>query len=76
MANKGKTQAATAEKGPAAEAVDFLKSVRNEAQRVTFPNWQDTRRATLVVLVFSAIASVFLGGVDYVFSQAVGWLVR
>lgn len=57
-------------------AAEFLRGVRGEAKKVTWPAWKDTRQATVVVLIFVAVSSVFLGGVDFVFSKLIEWLVR
>lgn len=64
------------EKGLVSESQEFLRGVRAEAKKVTWPEWKDTRSATGVVLMFVAISSVFLGSVDFVFSKLMEWLVR
>ncbi len=48
--------------------LDFLKDVKLELSRVNWPSRQDTVKYTMVVIVFSVVMSLFLGGLDAVFS--------
>lgn len=71
-----KSESGAGDKGVVTESGDFLRGVRAEAKKVTWPEWKDTRSATGVVLVFVAISSVFLGSVDFLFSKLMEWLVH
>jgi preprotein translocase subunit SecE len=54
----------------------FLQEVRAEMKRVSWPNWGQVKATTLVVLVTVAIFAAYLGGLDYVFTQAVQALLN
>ena len=49
----------------------FLRDVRVEMGKVTWPTRRDLVQSTLVVLVAVAIAAAFTGVLDYVFQQFV-----
>jgi preprotein translocase subunit SecE len=49
----------------------FLKDVRIEVRKVTWPSWEELRESTTVVIVTVAIISVFIAVVD----RLVGGLV-
>lgn len=71
-----KSESGTGDKGMVSGSQDFLRGVRAEAKKVTWPEWKDTRSATGVVLIFVAVSSVFLGSVDFLFSKLMEWLVH
>lgn len=54
----------------------FLREARAELRKVTWPNRKELITYTTVVIVATAIAAVFLGVVDLVFSQLIGFLSR
>ncbi|MBI4709481.1 MAG: preprotein translocase subunit SecE [Candidatus Portnoybacteria bacterium] len=47
---------------------NFLKEVRTEMKKVTWPTRQDTIRYTLIVIGVSLGVAIFLGGLDFLFS--------
>jgi preprotein translocase subunit SecE len=49
--------------------VKYLKEVRAETRKVTWPTRQEVLRLTAIVLVVLAVSSAFLALVDYAFSQ-------
>jgi len=51
-----------------AKLVNFLKEVRFELKKVTWPTRQETIRFTLLVIGVSVGVAAFLGGLDYLFS--------
>jgi preprotein translocase subunit SecE len=51
-----------------AKIANFLKEVRIELKKVTWPTRQETIRYTLLVLAVSGGVAIFLGGLDYLFS--------
>lgn len=53
----------------------FLKDVRMEMRKVTWPTRKDLVQSTLVVLVAVAIAGAYTGALDFIFSQVVDRLV-
>ena len=56
--------------------VKFLRDVRVEMGKVTWPTRKDLVQSTIVVLVAVAIAAVYTGVLDSVFQQAVNLVMR
>ena len=54
----------------------FLRDVRVEMGKVTWPTRKDLAQSTLVVLVAVAIATVYTGALDFVFSKIVDVVVH
>jgi len=50
----------------------FVEEVQIEMKRVTWPDREQLRNATFVILVFVIILAIIIGAMDAVFS----WLVR
>lgn len=53
----------------------YLKEVRIELKKVTWPTREETTRYTLVVIVVSIALAVFLGGLDVVFQWVLNTFV-
>jgi preprotein translocase subunit SecE len=53
----------------------FLKEVRREMKYVSWPNKDDIKEGTTVVIVMSAIVSIFLFVVDFAFGQLVNLFI-
>jgi preprotein translocase subunit SecE len=51
-------------KGYAGKAVQFLREVRAELRKVTWPTRKQTVGSTVVVIILVMIVSFFLGAVD------------
>jgi len=49
----------------------FLKEVRIELAKVTWPSKRETFYSTIVVLIFVIFTSLYLGLVDYVISKII-----
>ncbi len=47
----------------------YLKEVRAEMSKVTWPTREEAIRLTLIVLAVTILMAFFLGGVDWVFDQ-------
>ena len=54
--------------------LDFVKSVRSEWFKIVWPSRDDVVRATIMILVFSALATLFLFLVDSALNAIVGWI--
>ncbi len=54
--------------------LDFLKSVRAEWFKVVWPSRDSVVRATIMILIFSAVAALFFFVVDSVLNAIVGWV--
>jgi preprotein translocase subunit SecE len=57
-------------------SIQFLREVRTELKKVTWPSRKDTLSGTLVVLVAVIIIAIFLGIVDSGLSSLVKQLLR
>ena len=55
---------------------DFVKDVRVESAKVSWPTRTELRDSTIVVIVTVAIVSAFIGIVDRVLSAGVSLLFR
>ncbi|MFH1058332.1 MAG: preprotein translocase subunit SecE [Pseudomonadota bacterium] len=65
--------------GPAVwlgQAVQFLREVKTELKKVTWPGRKQAMSSTGVVLVLVILSSVFLALVDYALSNIVRALIR
>ena len=52
--------------------IEFLKQVRAEAKRVTWPTRPETMSSTIAVFIMVVIASIFL----FLADQLLSWIVR
>jgi preprotein translocase subunit SecE len=59
-----------------ANAGQFLKDVRSELRKVTFPSRQETLASTAVVITVVFIISVYLGIVDFGLSVVLSSILR
>ena len=57
--------------GTVQKIVQFLKEVRFELKRVTWPSRKETLAGTMVVLIIVLIAASFLGIVDFGLSELI-----
>ncbi len=53
------------------KGIEFLKEVRIELKRVTWPTRKQTVKYTFIVIGFSVAVAAFLGGLDFLFT----WLL-
>lgn len=56
--------------------VDFFKGVRNELNYVQWPDRKQALLTTLAVLLFVAVTTLYLAGVDFVISHLIRWLLQ
>ena len=68
---KSRKQARAAKPGEKRGLMKFLKDVRIEMGKVTWPTRKDLMQSTLVVLVAVAIATAYCFGLDTVFAKSV-----
>ncbi|MCA9565699.1 MAG: preprotein translocase subunit SecE [Myxococcales bacterium] len=57
------------------QAKTFLLEVRDETKKVTWPDPKETVLSTAVIFLFTVIASLYLGAVDWFFTLLIGALV-
>jgi len=50
--------------------VIFLKETRAELGKITWPTRSELRESTIVVIITVIIITIFIGAVDWVFSEA------
>ncbi|QDG52501.1 preprotein translocase subunit SecE [Persicimonas caeni] len=50
------------------DVYSYLSEVVIELKKVTWPSWNETKRSTLIVIVFTVLLSVFLWGSDQIWS--------
>jgi preprotein translocase subunit SecE len=58
------------------QSVDFLRDVRSEVRKVTWPTRKETLASTSVVIIAVILIAIYLGLVDMGFSRLVGTLIR
>ena len=46
----------------------FLREVRSEVRKITWPSWDDLRRSTLVITIFVIVIGLMIGVMDSLFS--------
>jgi len=54
----------------------FLREVRAEMEKVTWPSRDEVRAATIVIIVLVLILAAFIGAVDFVVSRVLGLFFR
>ena len=58
------------------EIREFLASVPVEMRRVTWPDWEQLRNATGVIIIFVLVVAGIIGLMDVVFREAVNLIIR
>ena len=56
------------------KATNYVKEVRAEIAKVSWPNRLEIRQATVVVLVLVAILATFIFAIDQIFVRLLGLL--
>lgn len=54
----------------------FLREVRGEMEKVSWPGRDEVRAATIVIILLVIMLAVFIGGVDFVVSRVLGLFFR
>lgn len=54
----------------------YVRETRGELLKVTWPTWEESRRLTVIVLVVTIAMAVFLGLLDFIFSNGIQTLVE
>jgi preprotein translocase subunit SecE len=55
--------------------ISYLKNVRQELTHVVWPNWQTGVAHTALIIAISALVAVFIGVLDYLFTNLVSAIV-
>lgn len=53
----------------------YLSEVIIELKKVTWPNWSETKRATVITIIFTVLLSAFFFGADFVWKNLTTWLL-
>ena len=54
----------------------YLRETRGEMRKVTWPTNEEAWRLTGIVLAFTAVFSLFLGGLDWIWSNMFEIIIR
>jgi len=52
-----------------ARTAEFFREVRAEVRKVTWPTWEELKKATTVIIIFVAILGVAIGWMDWLLQQ-------
>lgn len=63
------TPAQTGEKKSGNPLWNYLKGAISELRKVSWPSRQETWKKSMIVISFSAVFAVFLGGLDYLLNK-------
>ncbi len=55
--------------------VNYLREVKVELAKVTWPKRQEVVKLTLIVFVISALVAAYVGGLDFIFTKVLGLVV-
>lgn len=56
--------------------ITYLKEVRHELRQVTWPTRQKAWEMTLIVLTISLVVGLYIGGLDMLFTNLLGVILR
>ncbi len=56
--------------------IGFLRQVRGEITKVTFPPREDVIRLTLLVIIISIAVGIYLGALDFLYLQGLEYLLN
>jgi preprotein translocase subunit SecE len=49
--------------------MEFFRDVRGELRKVSWPSWEELKKATTVILIFVAILGLVIGWMDWLLQQ-------
>lgn len=55
--------------------IGFLRQVRGEMTKVTYPSREEVIRLTILVIVISILVGLYLGALDFIFLQGLEYLL-
>lgn len=58
------------------KALDFLREVKVELDKVVWPTRQQTLELTMLVIFITLIVGFFIGGIDYLLTLVTGYLLK
>jgi len=57
------------------QIVNYLSDVRLEISKVTWPKKEEVVKLTLIVFIISAIVAAYVGGLDFLFTKTLTFIV-
>ncbi|MFH1971073.1 MAG: preprotein translocase subunit SecE [Patescibacteria group bacterium] len=58
------------------KVINYLKEVKLELSKVTWPKKDQVIKLTLIVFVISGIVAIYVGGLDFVFTKVLGLIIN
>jgi len=58
------------------KVINYLKEVKLELSKVTWPKKKQVIKLTLIVFVISAIVAIYVGGLDFIFTKTLEFIVN
>jgi len=55
---------------------NYLRGVRTEFTKITWPSWEEALSLTVLVLVMVLVLTVYVGALDAIFGQLLKYLIR
>lgn len=56
--------------------IRFLREVKEELNKVTWPTKAETVKLTLIVLAVSVLVGAFIGGLDFIFTKVTETIIN
>lgn len=56
--------------------VSFLKEVREELNKVAWPNREQTVKYTVLVILVAVVVGILLGGLDYILTALTSFVLE
>lgn len=54
----------------------YLKEVRIELTKVSWPTKEEATKLTIIILASSLVVGIYVGGLDYVFTNLLGIFLK
>jgi preprotein translocase subunit SecE len=58
------------------EILSYLKSVRTELTKVTWPSRDEASYMTMIVILGSLLVGLYIGGLDFGFTNLLGLILK
>lgn len=56
--------------------INFIKGVKAEVKRITWPSTKDAKKALIAVILFTLVYAILVGGLDYIFQNLFGLILK
>jgi preprotein translocase SecE subunit len=56
--------------------ITYLRNVRSEFAHIVWPTQKQALGHLFIIVLISIITAVFIAGIDYLFTQGVGYFVK